>query len=75
MGAKLCTSHHRLPGREEGMENWKCSVNFLEGTRQGHCQSDEQGNCFNSNFGGKTYESGWSAYGLFQGHIYHLELK
>ena len=48
---------------------------FLERTREGHRQSDEQWNCFKGNAGEKFCETGCSAYGLFRAHRYHLELN
>ena len=49
----------------------KRSTIFLERTREGHRQWDEH---WNLGKVGETAE-GWSAYGLFRAHRYHLELN
>ena len=53
-GAKPRTSHNRSPGGE-GRGKRKCSTIFLQRTRKGRRQSDEDWNCFKGN-GGKIYE-------------------
>ena len=47
---------------------------FLERTREGHRQSDEQWNRFKGNVGDIS-ETGWSAYQLSRARKYQPELK
>ena len=47
---------------------------FLKRTREGRHRSDKRWNCFKGD-NGETSETGWSAYGLYRAHTYHLELN
>ena len=68
----LPASHHQSPGREVWKE--EALDIFLEWTRESHCQSNKDLELFQRWFG-ETSEMGWSTYGLFQAHRYHLELN
>ena len=71
-GTKPRTSHHQSPGREVWKE--EALDIFLEWTWESHCQSNKDLGLFQRWFG-ETSEMGWSTYGLFQAHRYHLELN
>ena len=66
-------SHHRSPGGERSVETGGARRASLKG-REGDIVSRTL-ELFQRRHWGHFWETGWSAYGLFWAHIYHLELN
>ena len=73
-GSKPRTSHHRSPGGERRRKKGSARRSSLKGRERVFVNQTNIGT-FQRQLWENFWETGWSAYGLFQVHLYHLELN